>query len=69
MPLPRWLARFNRRVTNVLGRRVTMDGHSHTIIGVLPEGFRYAGRNDDIYEPVTVRTGRGRGSRVRKRVR
>lgn len=22
MPLPRWLARFNRRVTNVLGRRV-----------------------------------------------
>lgn len=51
-----WKRRFGSD-QNVIGRQLTMDGHSHTIIGVLPAGFRYAGRNDDIYEPITVRTG------------
>src|SRR5690606_34826315 len=51
-----WKRRFGGD-PNVLGRQMTLDGHSHTIIGVLPEGFTYAGRKDDIYEPFTVRTG------------
>jgi predicted permease len=29
-----------------VGRSVTLDGQSHAIIGVLPEGFRYGGEHD-----------------------
>lgn len=50
-----WKRRFGGD-RGVLGRQVTLDGHAHTIIGVLPEDFRFV-RNDDIYEPFTVRTG------------
>lgn len=50
-----WQRRFGAD-PGVLGRQITMDGHAHTIVGVMPEGFRY-GRVDDVFEPFGVRTG------------
>ena len=38
-----WARRFGAGA-NVLGQRLTLDGGGYTVIGVLPAGFRYAGR-------------------------
>jgi predicted permease len=54
-----WARRYGKD-PGILGRKLMMDGHAHTVIGVLPEGFRVF-RDDDIYEPFTVRTGPGTG--------
>jgi len=35
-----------------LGRAITLDGTSYTIVGVLPAGFRYLGRDYDVFVPV-----------------
>jgi len=37
--------------TSVLGRALTLDGDSYTIIGVMPPGLRYPGRNLDLWVP------------------
>ena len=50
-----WQRRFGGDPA-ILGRRITLDGETHTVIGVLPAGFRYA-RPDEIFEPLTPRTG------------
>ncbi|HEX6322745.1 MAG TPA: ADOP family duplicated permease, partial [Vicinamibacterales bacterium] len=49
-----WTRRY-ARAPDILGRQLMMDGHAHTVIGVLPDGFQVF-RDDDIYEPFTVRT-------------
>jgi predicted permease len=54
-----WTRRLARDPA-ILGRKLMMDGHAHTVIGVLPEGFNVF-RDDDIYEPFTLRTGQGTG--------
>jgi putative ABC transport system permease protein len=38
---------------NAVGRTIGIDGQPHTIIGVLPRGFRYF-RNDDVYLRLTA---------------
>ena len=37
--------------TDVLGKSVTLDGNSYTIVGVMPDGFRFAGLDADVHEP------------------
>jgi putative ABC transport system permease protein len=37
----------------VVGRTITLDGNSYTILGVLPEGFQFGG-NSDLYIPLTA---------------
>jgi putative ABC transport system permease protein len=37
---------------DVLGRTLTLDGRSHAVVGVLPAGFRYLGRDHDLFVPM-----------------
>jgi putative ABC transport system permease protein len=48
-----WTRRFGAD-PGVLGRKIVMDGHSHTIIGVVPKGFRFM-RAYDVFEPIALR--------------
>ena len=54
-----WTRRYGAD-PNVLGKQIVMDGHSHTIIGVMAPGFRYM-RSYDVYEPYTLRQTPGSG--------
>ena len=54
-----WTRRFGAD-PSILGRRITMDGHPPTVIGVMPSGFRLA-RRDHIYEPFGLRLTPGSG--------
>jgi len=38
-----------------LGRTLVLDGRSYAIVGVLPAGFRYLGRAEDLYVPIGLR--------------
>jgi putative ABC transport system permease protein len=46
-----WQERFGG-ATNVLGKSVTLDGNSYTIVGVMPDGFRFAGIDADVWRPM-----------------
>jgi putative ABC transport system permease protein len=50
-----WIEKYGSD-PSVLGRTITLDGISHTIVGVMPEAFRYPGRTD-----VWVQRSRGVG--------
>jgi putative ABC transport system permease protein len=50
---PLWQSHFGGAL-NVLGRTVALDGHSYTIIGVLPPDFRWIEKTD-VLEPIGVR--------------
>ena len=45
-----WQRRFGGN-PNVVGQAVTINGESHTIIGVLPSTFQFALRNADLFLP------------------
>jgi putative ABC transport system permease protein len=48
----------------VLGRDVHLDGRNYSIVGVMPEGFRYLFRRTDFWTPLSLgEGGRERGSR------
>jgi len=46
-----WKERF-LGTADVLGKGVTLDGNSYTVIGVMPEGFRFAGLDADVWLPM-----------------
>src|SRR5205809_283175 len=48
-----WQERFEG-ATDVLGKSVTLDGNSYTIVGVMPDGFRFAGLDADVWRPMAV---------------
>jgi putative ABC transport system permease protein len=39
---------------NVLGRTVTLDDTVHTIVGVMPPGFNYPGRDAEVWIPLVL---------------
>jgi putative ABC transport system permease protein len=45
-----WQRRFGGN-SNVIGQTVTINGESHTIVGILPPGFQFAMRNADLFLP------------------
>lgn len=46
-----WQERFGG-APNVLGRSLTLDGRDYTIVGVLPENFRFADLEADVWRPM-----------------
>ena len=46
-----WQERFEG-ATDVLGKSVTLDGNIYTIVGVMPDGFRFAGLDADVWLPM-----------------
>jgi putative ABC transport system permease protein len=52
MNYPIWRETFGAD-PGVVGRSITLDGNSYTIVGVLPEGFRFGG-SLDLYLPLAV---------------
>jgi len=46
-----WLERFGG-ATDVLGKIITLDGRSYTIVGVMPDSFRFAGLDADVWRPM-----------------
>ena len=48
-----WQARFGGSL-DALGASVELDGHASRIVGILPDGFRFASLDADIFEPHTL---------------
>ena len=48
-----WQARFGGSL-DALGASVELDGRPSTIVGVLPEGFRFGSLDADVFEPHTL---------------
>jgi len=46
-----WQERF-AGAADVLGQNMTLDGNSYTIIGVMPDSFRFAGLDADVWLPM-----------------
>jgi putative ABC transport system permease protein len=46
-----WKRRFGSDPT-VLGRSITLDGHPHEIVGVLPASFRFPDETVDLWRPI-----------------
>jgi putative ABC transport system permease protein len=46
-----WQRAFGGR-SDALGAGVTVDGVPHTVIGILPVGFRYSWEDDDFFSPL-----------------
>jgi len=46
-----WQDRFGG-AAEVLGKSITLDGNSYTIVGVMPDGFRFAGLDADVWRPM-----------------
>ena len=55
-----WQRRFNSD-PNVIGRAITLDDQSHTIIGVLPPDFRFI-QPLDLWTPMALDAGREHGN-------
>ena len=70
-PLPVVLLNDGSGNPDVIGRTVTLDGRQVAIVGILPEHFRFQlpgsawpgfrPRDVDVYQPMTVSSGRGGG--------
>jgi predicted permease len=61
-----WEGRFGR-ASNILGRRINLNGEPYSVIGVMPRGFTYpADRQLDVWIPLSVfgpnSIGRARGA-------
>ncbi len=48
-----WLARFGGSL-DALGASVDLDGQASCVVGILPEGFRFASLDADVFEPHTL---------------
>ncbi|HZI95247.1 MAG TPA: ABC transporter permease, partial [Patescibacteria group bacterium] len=48
-----WRRRFGSDPA-VLGRTVTLDGESNTIVGVMPAGFEFPSASTDLWTPMTI---------------
>jgi predicted permease len=48
-----WAQRFGSD-RSIIGRRLTLDGSSYTVIGVLPAGFEVLGRPADLWTPLVI---------------
>ena len=46
-----WQARLGG-APGVVGRALTLNGQVYTVVGVLPAGFRYLGRDYDVFVPI-----------------
>ncbi|HEX7173832.1 MAG TPA: ABC transporter permease, partial [Pyrinomonadaceae bacterium] len=47
---PTWQTRFGGD-PSIVGRALTLNGEPHTVVGILPEGFRSPGSDYDVYMP------------------
>ena len=54
-----WIRRF-RGDPAVVGRTVAIDGVSHSIVGVMPAGFRFPQDEVDVWRTLTMKTPTGR---------
>lgn len=46
-----WLRRFGQD-SKVVGKEIWLNGEKHTIVGVMPRGFQFPSRDEDIWVPV-----------------
>ena len=46
-----WKRRFGSSL-DVLGKSIILNGESYTIVGVIPAGFTFYGRDRDVYTPI-----------------
>lgn len=46
-----WKERFQGS-PEVIGKSITLDGNSYSVIGVMPAGFRFAGIDADVWRPM-----------------
>ena len=42
---------------NVVGRRITLDGFAHTIVGIMPEAFDFPSSNAELWLPAAIDPG------------
>jgi putative ABC transport system permease protein len=58
-----WQRRFGSDA-NITGRALTLNGESYTVVGVMPQGFQFPSREDDLWVPIAFTpqeaTNRGR---------
>ena len=47
-----WVRRFGAD-PNLVGRDIVLDGVKHTVIGVVPSGFRYPNKDAEVYVPAS----------------
>jgi len=50
-----WQRRFNAD-PGITGHTITLDGNSHTVVGVLPAGFHVDGKPAEVYTPFALST-------------
>ena len=48
-----WARRFGS-ASDVLGRRITLDGEARTVVGVMPEGFAFPRRETEAWVPLAM---------------
>src|SRR5277367_664273 len=46
-----WKRRFGASL-EILGKPITLNGKTYTIVGVIPAGFTFYGRDRDVYTPI-----------------
>src|ERR1700691_196196 len=46
-----WMRKFGSSV-EVIGKSLTLNGKSYTIVGVIPPGFTFYGHDRDVYTPI-----------------
>lgn len=55
-----WQKRYGG-ATDVVGKRMVLDGEGYTIVGVLPAGFRFSATSEDVWTPLDVLSNGGAG--------
>src|SRR5436305_7096243 len=40
----------------IVGKAVTLNGESHTVVGVMPPGFQFPSRDDELWTPLAFTT-------------
>jgi predicted permease len=48
-----WARRFNRDPA-IVNRSISLNGQPHVVVGVMPEGFAFPGREFELWTPLTV---------------
>jgi predicted permease len=46
-----WQRRFGSDA-NIIGKPLTLNGESHTVVGVMPPGFQFPSRDDELWAPI-----------------